>query len=62
MIRKFFDYWREPNISRSKMKFELQKTWDLKLRLNTWERNQVSFSRNGSKISSVNVDKSGMVA
>ncbi len=36
MIRAFYDYWTEPNRSGSKMKFELQKTWDLALRLGTW--------------------------
>lgn len=36
MLRNFYDYWTEPNKSGSKMRFELQQTWDLKRRLNTW--------------------------
>lgn len=36
MVRAFFDYWTEPNKSKTKMRFELEKTWDLKRRLNTW--------------------------
>ena len=36
MVRAFFDYWTEPNKSNTKMRFELEKTWDLKRRLNTW--------------------------
>ena len=28
--------WSEPNRSETKMKFELERTWDVKRRLNTW--------------------------
>jgi len=40
MIRAFFNYWTEQNKSGSKMKFELQKTWDLALRLGTWNNRE----------------------
>lgn len=43
MIREFFNYWSEPNKSHSKMRFELERTWDLAGRLQTWEKR----SRNG---------------
>lgn len=43
LIREFFDYWTEPNKSETKMKFELQKTWSLPHRLNTWARNDKNF-------------------
>ena len=36
MIRQFYDYWIEPNKSRTKMRYELEQTWDTKRRLNTW--------------------------
>ena len=36
LIRAFYDYWTEPNKSKTKMRFELGKTWDVKRRLNTW--------------------------
>lgn len=36
MLREFFDYWSEPNKSQSKMRFELEKTWALNLRLARW--------------------------
>lgn len=42
MVKAFFDYWREPNKSKTKMKFELQKTWDTSLRLATWNKNDFS--------------------
>ena len=38
MIREFFDYWSEPNRSGSHMRYELERTWDLNLRLKTWAR------------------------
>lgn len=38
MIREFYDYWREPNKSKTLMRCEQQKTWDLKLRLDRWNR------------------------
>lgn len=39
MIRAFFDYWGEPDKS-GRMRFELERTWDLSHRLRTWERRQ----------------------
>lgn len=36
MIRQFYDYWTEPNKSRTKMRYELERTWDTKRRLNIW--------------------------
>lgn len=40
MIRKFFEYWTEQNKSGTKMKYELQKTWDLARRLGTWNNRE----------------------
>ena len=47
MVRAFFDYWTEPNKSQTKMRFELEKTWDLSRRLNTWAFRQ-GFNKNKS--------------
>lgn len=49
MIREFYDYWSEPNKSRTKMKFEMQDTWDLNMRLAKWERNQQKFGFKNEK-------------
>lgn len=38
-IRDFFDYWTEPNKSCTRMRFELERTWNLNLRLQRWTRN-----------------------
>jgi len=40
MLQEFFDYWSETNLNGLKMKWEMEKTWDLKLRLKTWYRRQ----------------------
>ena len=40
MLRAFFDYWTEPNKSRTKMRFELEKTWELGRRLATWAKRE----------------------
>ena len=36
VLSAFYDYWSEPNRSKTKMRFELQPTWDLSRRLKTW--------------------------
>ena len=43
MLNAFYAYWSEPNKTFTKMRFEMQKTWDLKLRLNNW------FNRNKNR-------------
>ena len=34
----FYEYWTEHNKSKTKLRFELEKTWDIKKRLSTWDR------------------------
>lgn len=43
MLRDFYDYWRERTKSGKRMKFEIEATWDLSLRLNKWQRNRDLF-------------------
>ncbi len=43
MIGAFYDYWSEPTPSGKKMKFELEKTWDVSRRLRTWKRNESKY-------------------
>jgi hypothetical protein len=40
MLSEFFDYWSETNKNGLKMRWELEKTWDLNLRLKNWYRRQ----------------------
>ena len=47
--RAFFDYWIEPD-AKGKMRFQLEKTWATKNRLNMWKSNEGKFGNNsGSK-------------
>lgn len=50
MVRDFYDYWREPNRQNTKMKYELQKTWSLGLRLERWKEN--NFKGNAFPVAS----------
>lgn len=45
MIRKFYDYWTEPNKSNTKFKMELEKTWSLERRLETWASREKDFTK-----------------
>lgn len=43
---QFFSYWSEPNKSKTKMRWELQRTWDIKRRLKTFSDNQKKWDGN----------------
>jgi hypothetical protein len=43
ILEGFIDYWTEPNKSKTKMKFELNKTWSTNLRLKNWVANQKNW-------------------
>jgi len=45
MLIDFFDYWSESNQLRTKLRYELQKTWDINLRLQRWARNDKQGKR-----------------
>lgn len=47
MLEDFVRYWAEKN-QKGVMKFQLQKTWETGLRLETWRRNQKKFSNGKS--------------
>lgn len=38
-IMEFYEYWTEPNKSKTKFRQELEKTWDTERRLGTWVKN-----------------------
>lgn len=51
LLKDFYEYWTESNDKGIKFRREMQKTWNLKLRLNKWESNNKNFKQNGkSKI------------
>jgi len=57
LLNDFYKYWSEPNKSNTKFKQELEKTWSLERRLETWAKNDTNFKNkyNGqSKITDTN--------
>ena len=51
MVRDFFNYWSELNKSETKMKFELQTTFQISNRLATWAKNEKpNFAKQKSNI------------
>ena len=55
LLKDFYDYWIEPNKSNTKFRQELEKTWSLERRLQTWTKNETNFKnqKNGnSKLTS----------
>lgn len=44
-VYKFYNYWTEPNKSKTKLKFEMERTWDTTKRLVTWMNNAERFNK-----------------
>lgn len=53
MLNNFFLYWTEPTKSGNKLRFDLQKTWDVARRLRTWNNN--NFGNNSKSDTKVPV-------
>jgi len=49
-LNDFYKYWTEPNKSNTKFKQELERTWSLERRLETWSKNDKNFNnkKNGT--------------
>lgn len=45
MVRDFFDYWSEPNKGKTQMRYEMQPTWCLAMRLATWNKRKRNYVR-----------------
>lgn len=45
MLKEFISYWTEPNKSKTKLRYELEKTWDTSRRLNTWAGRTKDFKK-----------------
>ena len=57
MIRDFFDYWSELNKSRTKMRFETEKTWETPKRLLTWANNDKKYGKRNLNNKTTSADK-----
>lgn len=44
LLNEFYKYWTEPNKSKTKLRWELEKTWDVARRLERWSRNDKNFN------------------
>jgi hypothetical protein len=51
MINDFYKYWTEPNKSNTKFKQELEKTWSVERRLETWSKNDFEKPKQESNTS-----------
>tara|TARA_R100001463_G_scaffold8115_1_gene25326 strand:+ start:252 stop:842 length:591 start_codon:yes stop_codon:yes gene_type:complete len=49
ILNAFVDYWTEPNRSKTKLRYELQKTFDVSRRLKTWAKNEKQFNKSEKK-------------
>jgi hypothetical protein len=56
-MKAFYDYWSEPNKSKSKMKWEVEKTWDLERRVTRWANNNFNSSKSTTQ-GSIHVNQS----
>jgi hypothetical protein len=45
MLSDFVSYWTEMNKSETKLRYELQKTWNTNLRLKNWAKNQKNWAK-----------------
>jgi hypothetical protein len=54
LLNDFFKYWTEPNKSNTKFKQELEKTWSLERRLETWSNNDKNFNKDKQTIKTNN--------
>ena len=59
LINDFYRYWTEPNRSETKLRCELEKTWSLERRLETWAKRDNSFL-NKNKLSNQKDIKHGI--
>ena len=45
MCNDFYLYWTEPNTTKTKLRFEMQRTWDVARRLATWAKNNKQYGK-----------------
>lgn len=61
MVKEFFDYWTEPNKSRSRMRWETEKTWDLTKRLANWSKNDFTGKKAAAEESNIYVRPKNLI-
>ena len=53
-LKEFASYWTEPNKSKTKIRWELERTWDTERRLNTWLNNSDKWGKNRKEEKTLN--------
>ena len=48
-LKDFINYWTEANHSKTKMRFEMEKTFDINLRAKRWESNNKKWNKTSTK-------------
>ena len=43
-LQDFYDYWIEPDLKKEKLRFEMEKTWNLEYRLKQWGKKRMSMN------------------
>lgn len=56
MVGDFIAYWTEPNRSQTKMRYELERTWDVERRLSTWEKKEAQFGKSNKKCATISIE------
>lgn len=59
LVKEFCDYWTEPTTGGRKLRWEMQKTWDLKRRLATWYANEQKFYNRKNNAYGKNTNSTG---
>jgi hypothetical protein len=49
LLNEFYLYWTEKNVNGKKMKFEMNKTFDVSRRLSRWNNNNFNINKNGKQ-------------
>ena len=57
MCKDFFNYWSEKNQSGKKMRFEIERTWELSRRLETWNKRQDKFNKGKTEAKQTSKEK-----
>jgi hypothetical protein len=58
LVREFYDHWKQPNQSRTKLGWQIEKKWDVEARLRTFQRNNEKWA---SKVTHVKTEQNNVV-
>lgn len=56
LLKEFSDHWTEHNENGRKMRFEMEKVFNIPKRMATWKKNNKKYSKPGSSAEAVSID------